>query len=194
MAKTAQALCDAGIIADGSLGVSRAVQVLPLANSTRTSASVMVFCNPSISTFWPASGSSVRMRQVCTIASPVGCETIGVTVSILPENNACQRQPRIALHGRLEQHAELVRRLFLDAEIGGAHLVGRGTFRKKQRNGCRQHDRPEIADRGATRRTSTDRSTCRLILRPRFGAGSEPSTAFAPSSSSTPYFLRSSAR
>ena len=88
MAKTAQALCDAGITADGSLGVSRAVQVLPVANTTCTSASVMVFCNPSISTFWPASGSSVRMRQVCTIASPVGCETTGVTVSILPEKNA----------------------------------------------------------------------------------------------------------
>ena len=28
------------------------------------------------------------MRQVCTIASPVGCETTGVTVSILPENSA----------------------------------------------------------------------------------------------------------
>ena len=88
MPNTAQALCEAGIAADGSLGVSRAVQVLPLANATRTSASVMVFCNPSISTVCPASGSSVRMRQVCTIASPVGRETIGVTVSILPENSA----------------------------------------------------------------------------------------------------------
>ena len=88
MTNTAQALCDAGIVAEGSLGVSRAVQLLPLANTTWTSASVMVFCNPSISTFWPASGSSVRMRQVCTIASPVGCETTGVNVSTLPENKA----------------------------------------------------------------------------------------------------------
>ena len=48
----------------------------------------MVFCNPSISTVWPAIGSSVRMRQVWTIASPVGRETIGVTISILAENNA----------------------------------------------------------------------------------------------------------
>ena len=54
----------------------------------RTSASVIVFCRPSIDTAWPSNGSTARICQVCSIASPVGRETTGVSFTTSPENVA----------------------------------------------------------------------------------------------------------
>ena len=44
---------------------------------------------------WPASGSIALSRQVWTMASPVGRETIGVRFSTLPEN-ATERSSRMS--------------------------------------------------------------------------------------------------
>ncbi len=75
-----------GMVVSGSFGVSRPTQVVPSANSIRTSASVMVAESPSMRSSRPRSGSRRRSFQVCTAAEPVRRVASGTSSSLAPES------------------------------------------------------------------------------------------------------------
>ena len=85
----------------------------------RTSASETVFSSPTIRTSWPRSGCDVRMRHVCTTASPAARDRTAVTGSTGPENVDAESQAKVAEHWRLEQHREAVGSVLRQFEIRG---------------------------------------------------------------------------